>query len=83
MLILPHMCQSITRKMCFQLAEIYSACHCLYYQHSVDLCAAHNKEGHVIQPRIILVGYVCRVHSQGDESSRFIEEYCQRATELD
>lgn len=47
--------------MCYQLVELYSACRCLYYQHSVDRCA--NYPNHNITQRVIYVGYACAVHS--------------------
>ncbi|KAK1975247.1 hypothetical protein LZ30DRAFT_565984, partial [Colletotrichum cereale] len=50
--------------MCYILVELYSACRCLYYQHGIDRCAVYGRDGHGIQSRIILVGYVCDVHSQ-------------------
>lgn len=50
-------------KMCYQLSELYSACRCLYYQHSVDRCAKHQDSSHTITHRIILVGYACEVHN--------------------
>jgi hypothetical protein len=49
--------------MCYQLVERYSACHCLYYQHAVDRCAAYGRPGHGIQRRTILVGYACSEHT--------------------
>ncbi|CAJ2503130.1 Uu.00g105240.m01.CDS01 [Anthostomella pinea] len=50
--------------MCYQLLEIYSACRCLYYQHSVDRCAAYGRPGHGVTKKTILVGYQCQEHSQ-------------------
>ncbi|KAI0376042.1 hypothetical protein F5Y04DRAFT_293246 [Hypomontagnella monticulosa] len=49
--------------MCYQLIERYSACHCLYYQHAADRCAAYGQSGHPITTRTILVGYACQTHS--------------------
>ncbi|KAI2624851.1 hypothetical protein GGR54DRAFT_629357 [Hypoxylon sp. NC1633] len=50
--------------MCYQLIERYSACHCLYYQHAVDRCAAYGQSGHHVTTRTILVGYACQKHAQ-------------------
>ncbi|KAI2466678.1 hypothetical protein F4781DRAFT_346269 [Annulohypoxylon bovei var. microspora] len=50
--------------MCYQLIERYSACHCLYYQHAVDRCAAYGQSGHGVTTRTILVGYACQKHAQ-------------------
>ncbi|KAI0137843.1 hypothetical protein F4776DRAFT_621371 [Hypoxylon sp. NC0597] len=52
--------------MCYQLIERYSACHCLYYQHAIDRCAAYGKEGHRTTARNILVGYACSNHQSKD-----------------
>jgi hypothetical protein len=48
--------------MCYVLYERYSACRCLYYKHPVDMCAFYGKEGHVVQERTVLVGYMCERH---------------------
>ncbi|PQE25684.1 hypothetical protein CJF30_00000381 [Rutstroemia sp. NJR-2017a BBW] len=37
--------------MCYLVVERYSVCRCLYYQHSVDMCAAYGTQGHGIQER--------------------------------
>lgn len=50
--------------MCYQLVERYSACHCLYYQHAVDVCASFSQSDHPITQRTILVGYACQNHDQ-------------------
>ncbi|KAA8565271.1 hypothetical protein EYC84_010996 [Monilinia fructicola] len=50
-------------KMCYLVVERYSVCRCLYYQHSVDMCAAYGTQGHGIQERTVLVGYACEKHS--------------------
>ncbi|KAI6709787.1 hypothetical protein JHW43_007678 [Diplocarpon mali] len=42
--------------MCYIVVERYSVCRCLYYQHSVDMCAAYGQQGHEIQEKTILVG---------------------------
>ncbi|RGP78939.1 transcription factor c2h2 [Fusarium longipes] len=51
--------------MCVQLIELYSACRCLYYTHSIDRCAAFGRppRGCPVQKRTILVGYLCSSHS--------------------
>ncbi|KAI1809669.1 hypothetical protein GGS20DRAFT_580512 [Poronia punctata] len=51
--------------MCYQLVEVYSACHCLYYKHAIDRCASYGRPGHEISKRTIPVGYACTVHSSG------------------
>lgn len=53
--------------MCYQLLELYSACRCVYYQHSVDRCPKYGEPGHGITHRTILVGYSCNDHS-GDNT---------------
>jgi hypothetical protein len=50
--------------MCYQLAEHYAACRCLYYQHAVDRCIGYGRPGHSILKRTILVGYCCFEHEQ-------------------
>ncbi|PVH80766.1 hypothetical protein DL98DRAFT_360241, partial [Cadophora sp. DSE1049] len=37
--------------MCYLVVERYSVCRCLYYKHSVDMCAAYGQQGHGIQER--------------------------------
>ncbi|KAJ4159874.1 uncharacterized protein LMH87_007812 [Akanthomyces muscarius] len=49
--------------MCYQLVELYSACHCLYYQHAVDRCPSYGRRGHGVEKRTILVGYACSAHA--------------------
>ncbi|PWY78122.1 hypothetical protein BO94DRAFT_472565 [Aspergillus sclerotioniger CBS 115572] len=49
--------------MCYQLVERFSACRCLYFQHAVDPCEAYGQRGHVVQEKIVLVGYTCTRHS--------------------
>ncbi|OBT94070.1 hypothetical protein VE01_07086 [Pseudogymnoascus verrucosus] len=44
--------------MCYRLVERYSVCRCVYYEHSIDMCAAANQQGHRIQEKTILVGYL-------------------------
>lgn len=53
--------------MCYLVVERYSVCRCLFYKHSVDMCAAWGQEGHPIQERTVLVGYACEKHSQYQE----------------
>lgn len=54
--------------MCYLVVERYSVCRCLYYQHSVDMCAAYGTQGHGIQERTVLVGYACEKHSSTHQS---------------
>jgi len=54
--------------MCYRVVERYSVCRCLYYQHSIDMCAAANQQGHRVQEKTILVGYLCSQHSDRDDS---------------
>ena len=60
--------------MCYLVVERYSVCRCLYYKHSIDMCAAYGTQGHPIQERTVLVGYACENHSahrdQQQSSSR-------------
>src|SRR5437762_5332781 len=49
--------------MCYFVVERYSVCRCLYYKHSIDMCAAHETDGHPVQERTVLVGYACERHS--------------------
>jgi len=55
--------------MCYLVVERYSICRCLYYKHSVDMCAAYGKQGHPIEKRTVLVGYACERHSQYQEET--------------
>lgn len=50
--------------MCYQLVELYAACRCMYYKHTVDRCS--NYPNHPITQRTILVGYACGRHSTPD-----------------
>ncbi|KAL5350077.1 hypothetical protein ACLOAV_005114 [Pseudogymnoascus australis] len=52
--------------MCYRLVERYSVCRCIYYKHNIDMCAAANQQGHAIQEKTILVGYLCGSHSDQD-----------------
>lgn len=52
--------------MCYRLVERFSVCRCVYYKHNIDMCAAANQQGHAIQEKTILVGYLCGVHSDSD-----------------
>jgi hypothetical protein len=54
--------------MCYQITEYYSACHCVYYLHAVDRCAAFDRPGHGVQKRQILVGYACSAHTSSTSS---------------
>lgn len=59
--------------MCYLVVERFSVCRCLYYKHDVDMCAAYGQKGHSVQERIVLVGYDCESHSEGqsrESSSR-------------
>lgn len=60
--------------MCYLVVERYSVCRCLYYKHSIDMCAAYGTQGHPVQERTVLVGYACENHSahydQQQSSSR-------------
>ncbi len=49
--------------MCIQVVELYSVCKCLYYRHAVDPCAGYKQRHHLVQERIVLVGYACATHS--------------------
>ncbi|KAL3422551.1 hypothetical protein PVAG01_06707 [Phlyctema vagabunda] len=49
--------------MCYLVVERYSVCRCLYYKHSVDMCAAYGQQGHRIHEKTVLVGYACEAHS--------------------
>ncbi|EAS29060.3 uncharacterized protein CIMG_07806 [Coccidioides immitis RS] len=51
--------------MCYQLIEVYSVCRCLYHKHAVDPCTAYGQRGHVVQEKVVLVGYACPRHSAG------------------
>lgn len=54
--------------MCYRVVERYSVCRCLYYKHSIDMCAAANQQGHIVQEKTILVGYLCDDHSSRQSS---------------
>lgn len=47
--------------MCFQTIEVYSACRCLYYQHTVSKCPLYTI--HNVTRRVISVGYTCPQHT--------------------
>ncbi|KAE8145837.1 hypothetical protein BDV25DRAFT_133429 [Aspergillus avenaceus] len=49
--------------MCYQVVERFSVCGCLYFQHAVDPCEAYGQRGHVVQEKVVLVGYTCDKHS--------------------
>ena len=51
-----------TSTTCIQLIERYSACGCLYFEHSVDPCSAINTIGHEIVVKDVLVAYFCSYH---------------------
>lgn len=53
--------------MCYIIVERYSVCRCLYYKHSVDMCAAHGTQNHNIEEKEVLVGYACEDHSQQEQ----------------
>ena len=55
--------------MCYRLVERFSVCGCVYYKHAVDRCAAYNQSGHMIQEKIIPVGYACADHSEPAQGS--------------
>ncbi|EGX52025.1 hypothetical protein TWF569_009569 [Orbilia oligospora] len=48
--------------MCKRVTEKYSVCKCVYYQHGVDACASKHMGGHVIEEKVVLVGYACPSH---------------------
>ncbi|KAK4215420.1 hypothetical protein QBC37DRAFT_419275 [Rhypophila decipiens] len=55
--------------MCFQIVELFSACKCLYYQHTVDKCPAYGSPGHGIYRWTRVVGVACFEHSRSKSSS--------------
>jgi hypothetical protein len=55
--------------MCYLVVERYSVCGCLYYKHSIDMCAAYGTQGHPVQERTVLVGYACEEHSAANPVS--------------
>ncbi|OAF59900.1 hypothetical protein VC83_03029 [Pseudogymnoascus destructans] len=67
--------------MCYRLVERFSVCRCVYYEHSIDMCAAANQHGHRIQEKTILVGYLCGHHSDQDthQSSSFTTGFTDSA----
>ncbi|KIN05669.1 hypothetical protein OIDMADRAFT_99112, partial [Oidiodendron maius Zn] len=40
--------------MCYLVVERYSVCRCLYYKHSIDMCAAYGTQGHPVQERTVV-----------------------------
>ncbi|KAJ5496282.1 hypothetical protein N7463_008269 [Penicillium fimorum] len=50
--------------MCYKVVERYSACKCLYFEHSIDPCSAYGQRGHQVQEKTVLVGYTCDRHSR-------------------
>ncbi|CZS92203.1 uncharacterized protein RAG0_05553 [Rhynchosporium agropyri] len=62
--------------MCYLVVERYSVCRCLYYKHSVDMCAAYGTPGHKVEERTVLVGYACDRHSSNQqEASNSTDRY--------
>ncbi|KAG9234325.1 hypothetical protein BJ875DRAFT_376691 [Amylocarpus encephaloides] len=55
--------------MCYLVVEKFSVCRCVYYEHSIDMCAAYGTTGHKIQERVVLVGYACDVHSNHQQEA--------------
>ncbi|KEY68892.1 hypothetical protein S7711_03825 [Stachybotrys chartarum IBT 7711] len=49
--------------MCYQVAELYWPCRCIFYQFDAVQCAAYGQQGHGIQKRFVYVGHACSVHS--------------------
>lgn len=49
--------------MCFKVVERFSVCGCLYFEHAVDPCEAYGQRGHVVQEKVVLVGYACEKHA--------------------
>ena len=56
--------------MCYLVVERFSVCRCLYYKHSIDMCAAYGTQGHPIQERTVLVGYACERHSGNQDNQQ-------------
>lgn len=54
--------ESITLFMCYLVIEKYAVCKCVYYVHSIDMCAAYGTPGHKVEERIMWVGYACDRH---------------------
>lgn len=48
--------------MCIQIVERYSECRCLYYRYAVEVCSARIQPGHIIEERVVRVGYACPDH---------------------
>ncbi|EGP90926.1 uncharacterized protein MYCGRDRAFT_32232 [Zymoseptoria tritici IPO323] len=63
--------------MCIQIVERYAVCRCLYHRHAIDPCAARNQRGHVVQERIILVGYTCGLHARRQSQPRAVPDASQ------
>jgi len=49
--------------MCYVVVERYSACGCVYYVHSVDMCSLYSTPGHEPEERTVYVGYACPDHN--------------------
>lgn len=54
--------------MCYRVTERYSVCRCIYYKHQISFCGASGTEGHLVQTKDILVGYLCGTHSNQQDS---------------
>ena len=56
--------------MCYVVVERYSVCRCIYYKHSVDMCAAYGTPDHEIVEREVLVGYACDYHAAAQQQQQ-------------
>ncbi|KFY16390.1 hypothetical protein V492_01375 [Pseudogymnoascus sp. VKM F-4246] len=54
--------------MCYRIEERYSVCRCIYYRHPIDFCRASGTEGHLVQTKTVLIGYLCGTHSDQEDS---------------
>ena len=50
--------------MCYSIVERYSVCRHVYQRHGIDPCHYYGKRGHIVQEKIIHVGYSCLYCSQ-------------------
>ncbi|KAK6540204.1 hypothetical protein TWF694_009023 [Orbilia ellipsospora] len=54
--------------MCRRIIERYSVCKCIYYEHSIDKCPMAHAAGHVVEDKVVLIGYACPAHMPPPEN---------------
>ncbi|KAF3131944.1 hypothetical protein TWF594_009657 [Orbilia oligospora] len=49
--------------MCLRIVEVYPVCLCVHHIHAVDSCRLAGQPGHVVEDRVLYVGFVCPSHA--------------------